>query len=81
METSIDHQSNSNYMRDLLAALSKIFVLGWFIMAIVLYIRALFNPKYALLTWAITIICLLIYFFSPPQVCHVCLNEEYIDGK
>ena len=68
-------------MKNLLAALSKILVIGWFIMAIALYFRALFNPKYALLTWVITIICLLIYFLSPPQVCHVCLTEEYIDGK
>jgi hypothetical protein len=68
-------------MKNLFATLSKLFVIGWFIMAIVLYTRALLNPKYALLTWFITIICLLIYFFAPPQECTICLDGGYIDGK
>jgi beta-lactamase regulating signal transducer with metallopeptidase domain len=68
-------------MKNIIAALSKILVIGWFVMAIVLYVRALFNPKYALLTWFITLICILIYFFAPPQACTICLDGGYIDGK
>ncbi len=68
-------------MKDLLAALSRIFVIGWFIMAITLYFKALADPKSARITWLITILCLLIYFFAPPQECTVCLDGGYIDGK
>jgi hypothetical protein len=68
-------------MKDLLAALGKVLVIGWFIMAIVLYFKALFNPKYARITWLITIACLLIYFYAPPQECTICLDGGYIDGK
>jgi hypothetical protein len=68
-------------MRNLLEALLKLLVIGWFIMAIVLYIRALFHPKYAVAAWAITIIGILIILFAPPQECHICLDGGYIDGK
>jgi hypothetical protein len=68
-------------MKNFLSALSRIIVIGWFVMAIVLYFRALFHPKYALLTWVITIICILIIFNAPPQKCNICLDGGYIDGK
>ena len=68
-------------MKNIIAAVSKILVIGWFVMAIVLYMRALVNPKYALLTWFITLICLFIYFFAPPQACTICLDGGFIDGK
>ena len=65
-------------MKDLFAVLSRIFIVGWFFLAISLYFKALFNPKHALLTWFITITVIVLYFLIPPQECHVCLDGGYI---
>jgi hypothetical protein len=70
-----------DFMRQLFAVLSKVMVIGWFNMLIVLYFRALFHPKYALVAWVITLLFAMIILYAPPQKCHICLDGGYIDGK
>jgi len=66
-------------MKGILNALMNLLVLGWFIMAIVLYFRALFHPKYWWITWLITIGIILINVLTPAKpddYCTLC-NIEY----
>jgi hypothetical protein len=65
----------------MLRVLGNILVIGWFILAVRLYFKALFHPKYFVITWIITIAAICIALFAPPQECHVCLDGGYIDGK
>lgn len=65
----------------MLRTLGNLLVVGWFVLAIRLYFKALFHPKYYVITWAITIGAICIVLFAPPQECHVCLDGGYIDGN
>ena len=65
----------------MLKVLSNLLVIGWIILAVKLYFKALFHPKYCVIAWVITLAAICIVMFSPPQECHVCLDGGYIDGK
>jgi Na+/melibiose symporter-like transporter len=65
----------------MLRALGNLLVIGWFILLVKLYFRALFHPQYFIVTWILTIIGICVILWYPPQECNVCLDGGFIDGK
>ena len=61
--------------------ISGVLAIGFVVMAVSLFFKALFHPKYWIYAWGLLLLGIYTYNFAPKQKCHVCLTDEYIDGK